>query len=436
VSEAKSKLASIGADARAKRIAAEKAANDATPSWRDRLVRDVGALVSRRPAARRYLIRDPRRAGCPGLVECGKVAMIAAEGGAGKTFLLTDLAFAIATGRRWLQTFDVAGPAKVLFVVGEEDADEMHRRLYDVAQTHDGLVDVDRQNLDRNAVILPLAGVVSPFVELDATGNVAATPFLVDLRQFVADEGPFAAVIVDPLSRFGGSDTEKDNAQATKFIQHLEGFAEPKPTVFVAHHTNKGSRGAGASVDTASARGSSGLTDGARWYAALRVTDLGEEVDERLRRLVTLTFGKTNYGRAGRYDLVLRPGLDSGALVPLDSHDLAMTEEMRAPKARRRLTGAAREEAREDARTRRESEATARHAEHDEAILEIVTQTPGIGQNDLVSALRAKVGSASLTTVRDAGYRLTAAGRIEIRPGARGARLHFVAEAEAGETEF
>ena len=59
----------------------------------------------------------------------GKVCMIAAEGGKGKTALLVNLAISIATGSPFLSYCSPNKPAKVAMILGEEDRDDIHRRL-------------------------------------------------------------------------------------------------------------------------------------------------------------------------------------------------------------------------------------------------------------------------------------------------------------------
>jgi hypothetical protein len=58
----------------------------------------------------------------------GEVGQLIAEGGAGKTMALCQLAVAVATGTRWLGTFE-ATRGRALLVLREEDAEEARRRL-------------------------------------------------------------------------------------------------------------------------------------------------------------------------------------------------------------------------------------------------------------------------------------------------------------------
>ena len=65
------------------------------------------------------------------MLPMGKVGFFVGEGGIGKSWALTQLAIAVATGEPWLGQFSVPEESQgaVLMVMAEEDQDEMHRRL-------------------------------------------------------------------------------------------------------------------------------------------------------------------------------------------------------------------------------------------------------------------------------------------------------------------
>jgi RecA-family ATPase len=114
-------------------------------------------------------------------------------------------------------------------------------------------------------------------------------------------------VVLDTLTRFAGGDTEKDSAQATRFIQAVESLckAPGSPTVLVAHHTNKISRQEGAATSSSNSRGSSALTDGARWVANLESLS-----DESAK----LTITKSNYAMSGPPVMLARDSANGGLL--------------------------------------------------------------------------------------------------------------------------
>ncbi len=224
------------------------------------------------------------------MLPLGKAGVLSAEGGAGKTQALVQLAIAVITGRPWLGHFAIGADAvgrRVLLALGEEDLEETHRRVYDVARAL-GLAPDEREAVARLLVVLPLAGEPVALLRRGALGGLEETPELVALRRLLTETaGPegWALVVVDPLSRWCGPDAEADNGAATRTVQALESLvrAPGGPTVLAAAHSSKLARRAG-SVDT---RGVTGITDGLRWEGTLRVQD-----DE-----VYFRQAKSNYSR-------------------------------------------------------------------------------------------------------------------------------------------
>lgn len=289
----------------------------------DRVWRTVGAtgMLRSPPAPRQWLLSRPNDL-APGLnpigvLQRGKVGFMIAEGGAGKTIALTQLALAVATGRRWLDYYRCT-PGRVLLALAEEDHDELHRRLHTLADAM-RLTDQQLELAERHITALPLSGVSARF--LDAQGE--RTAFLADFARRLADgQGPWALLILDPLSRFAGADTEKDNAAATLFVEAAESLlAVPgNPTVVIAHHTNKLSRteGAGLPAKAGNARGASALTDGARWACELQ-----SRGDDGARLTVT----KSNYAQVGTPLDLMRDGDRGGYLRCASAAELAHRRE-------------------------------------------------------------------------------------------------------------
>ena len=207
----------------------------------------------------------------------GKVGLFIAPGGTGKTQALTQLAVAVATGRPWLDRFHPqGGPGGVLLALGEETPDEVQRRLWKAHSPNNklSLPPDARAHYIANLRTLPLASVPVQF--LDRNGD--PSHIFNSLRRLLTDRTPpggWRLIILDPASRFMGLDTETDNHAATCFIQLAEQLTEVpgSPTVLLAHHTRKGS----PSGNKDWARGSSALTDGARWVASLQPYPKPEE---------------------------------------------------------------------------------------------------------------------------------------------------------------
>ncbi len=337
------------------------------PSAWERFVHATDAeWFTRAPDPRKWLLRDGRRDRSPGLLPLGKAGMLVAEGGAGKTMLLCQLAIAVATGTPFLGCFPVATAGRVLLALSEEDRDEAHRRLYNAARTG------APTPADGSIVVLALASVPCTMLESDERGNMQDTAFAHWLFAFVDAEAaagrPFALVVLDPLSRYAGRDAEKDNAAATRFCQSVERLTSPETTALVSHHNNKVSRG-GRDVATADARGATAFGDGFRWVATLSPLDIRKalespEEQERLGNAAALAFTKSNYGRKGDPIQLRRDPDLNGVLVPLDEVDRERVELARTKNPDRSARTAAREDERES-RTRardEEDDAAARAA--------------------------------------------------------------------------
>lgn len=359
------------------------------------------------PPVRTWLLRNGALANSPGVLPLGKVGELIAEGGAGKTMALCQLAISVATSTPWLGTLTVASPGRVLLVLGEEDQEEVRRRLFYAARASRANPPAAGQ-----VVFMPLAGLPAPMIEKDDDGNLIAGEFLRWLVAYVVRE-QFKLVIIDPLSRFAGADAEIDNAAATRFIQGLESIAVASgATVIVAHHTNKLSRGKLGTVDASSGRGSSALVDGARWQCALAVekTNLeDEDARGRLEETVTFTVTKSNYASKPDPIVLRRDSSNGGAMVPLDDRDVEMVREARVAEN----GGSARAEARAAVLS---SEAVAL----DRTVLDVVRHNPGSSSRQL----RAFVMASGRCGNEKAVDAITRVERfLVVEAGARNAKL-------------
>lgn len=254
---------------------------------------EPGAENQRRPARTRTVGALPR----------GKVALLVSPGGAGKTALLCQLALSVATGTRWLRTFEVeGGPQRVVLALGEEDQEEIKLRLWDAADALGIRKDAELRGLvAENLQVLPLYGEDAAIMgsetvkvqlkngegreELRRCPSGAAKRWMEQLHEDTA------LIILDPLSRFLSGD-ENDNNNATAHVAILEQFTKlpGKPTVLCAHHTNKGALNSDKAPSQGDARGASGLVDGPRWAAVLSK----KKALKGMPRVV-LSLEKTNY---------------------------------------------------------------------------------------------------------------------------------------------
>lgn len=236
------------------------------------LALSVGALRADPP--RRYYLLTIADTGA-GVFARGEVGLLAARGGSGKSYALTQLAVAVATGTTWLgaghgwATPQAGG--RVLYVAGEEDGPEFSRRLHYACKAANIVGDGDLAMVTTNVTALPWRGKNMRLTEEDGTQSRFAKKLQRMLEGAAKECRPYALVIIDTLSRSAGFDTEKDNAQATVYIQACERLscaATGRPNVIVAHHSGKPKEmSTPGSVD--SIRGASAIVDGVRWAITL-----------------------------------------------------------------------------------------------------------------------------------------------------------------------
>lgn len=272
-------------------------------------------LIRADPPPRRYVLWTADGAG---VLVTGKVALLGAKGGTGKSFVLMQLTVAVVLGGCWFGDGGwQAAPGRVLLILGEEESEEAQRRLH-LAVKMAGASAEQLELLARKITILPLAGHgVALTTETESSnGHLPETPRAEEIRELLrdaAEEGdPFTLVVLDPLSRFAGGDVEKENGAATRFVQVLETFAAADcgaPAVMVSHHLRKqGKEEATNMADLI--RGASGLVDGVRWAAVLGA----RRRIEGAPALLQLEVPKTNYAKEPAPLVLCRPEDGRGAI--------------------------------------------------------------------------------------------------------------------------
>jgi hypothetical protein len=248
--------------------------------------------LTEEPLPARALLRLGEDLWCP----MGKTGGLVATGGTGKSQALIQLAIAVATGKKWLDTFTVERPGPVVLGLAEEGEDDIRRRIYHAVKAM-RLNDSQRKDLERNLFPLPLAGRTNALMDNDGpTGKTVEWERLLEK----APAGPWSLVTIDPASRFMGPNSEKDNAAATQFIEILESWAQAKhggaevgPMVLFAHHTSKGKDWKESLYSQEVIRGSSAFTDGARWQANMVA------IEGNTEEIVGLKVTKSNDGPRG-----------------------------------------------------------------------------------------------------------------------------------------
>lgn len=244
-----------------------------------------GVDIAAHPPNRRWLLKVDGEGALP----MGKAGVLAAGGGTGKTMVLVQLALAVASGKFWLDTFRVTSPGNVLIALGEEDAEEVHRRFHRAGAAM-GLSNEEARQATERIVALPLAGLPVALTAKDAHGNTTTTATLETMRKRLG-EREWSLVILDPFARFAGDDAEIDNAAATRFVQAVESLTKSpgNPTVLVAHHSSQASLKDG----DPNVRGATAIVDGFRWATTMIACE-GMHNETKVRG-VKLHLRKTNY---------------------------------------------------------------------------------------------------------------------------------------------
>lgn len=220
-----------------------------------------------------------------GLVPSSTVTLLGGDGGTGKSLLSLQLAAAVALDAVWIGRKVQGGTA--LYLSAEDDEDELHRRIADIARAEG----VQLSALG-NLTLRSLAGKDALLAVQDGkTGALQPTALYDRLDAFLRELRP-ALVVLDTLADlFPGN--ENDRAQARQFIGMLRGLAlrHRCAVVLLAHPSLSGlNSGAGTSGSTAwnnSVR--------SRLYFE-RVMQDAYEANPDARVLRTM---KSNYGRTG-----------------------------------------------------------------------------------------------------------------------------------------
>lgn len=228
----------------------------------------------------------------------GKVGMLVAPGGTGKSFLMIQLAVAVATHTRLADHWQVDSPGASLILCAEEDDEDLHHRLQDVLASTIAHTPASQQLIEQRVFIKSMLTEDNLMTHANDHGEMVLTEY-VDRLVLTAQQIPdLKLIIIDPASRFRGGN-ENAAQDTTRFVEALERLrSATDSTVLLVHHTNKGSMNADE-VNQGASRGSSALTDGVRWQMSLskptkkQATDAGVSI-HNLHQFVLATITKNN----------------------------------------------------------------------------------------------------------------------------------------------
>jgi len=189
---------------------------DDTQAWRAPVIVDQIGLYEASLRPPDWIVEGLYTRGCRGL--------IAAEGKAGKTFLVCFIGLCVAAGVPVFGGPKVNEPGPVMFVTGEDELDEMGRRLRRMAWA---------MNQDLRSV--PVRYADAREVRLDRTRDVTFW------TNYIRDEG-IRMIFFDPIARLMDGD-ENDKQAVARILNPLGDIAsETGCIVQIVHHMNKPAR--------------------------------------------------------------------------------------------------------------------------------------------------------------------------------------------------
>ncbi len=194
--------------------------------------RSVRSLMADHPD-----LRDPV---IHGLLRQGETMNVIAPPKAGKSWLVTDLAIAVATGRPWLDLYDTV-QGDVLIVDNELHGETSANRIPKVAAGRG----------------VPLCDFADRLDVLNLRGGlidvVALGPFFRALER-----GRYRVVILDAFYRFMPADMdENDNGTMASVYNRLDSYADAAGCSFVlTHHSSKGNQASKSVTDVGAGAGS------------------------------------------------------------------------------------------------------------------------------------------------------------------------------------
>lgn len=219
------------------------------------------------------------------------VAMLAAEGGTGKTFWLMRLFASIATGT----PYGLLRPRqarKVLLLLGEDPEEVVKARLFDILTAEKFPLEL----LQENFHVVSVRGKCGPLLKFDGKGNVIASKWSDWLNETIVAHRP-EVLGLDPLRKFYGLE-ENANEHAHAFVGLLEKLSEEHRLLpMFAQHVSKMDRKEEAAKITG--RGAGGFSDDCRWVAVMRTVTQEQanrlELDGPYHQFVEFVVTKNNY---------------------------------------------------------------------------------------------------------------------------------------------
>ncbi|MCK6458179.1 MAG: bifunctional DNA primase/polymerase [Phycisphaerae bacterium] len=204
---------------------------------------DHGSPGQPRPLSVRELMAAHRTLRAPviqGLLRRGETMNVIAPPKTGKSWLVLALAMAVATGRKWLDTFEtIAG--NVLIIDNELHRETLAHRIPQVAECL-------RIGMNEIAETISVQSLRGQLRDIFSLGKYFES----------VEPGRYALVVLDAFYRFMPRDMdENDNGTMANIYNHVDALADRLGCSFVLiHHATKGNQSAKAVTDVGAGAGS------------------------------------------------------------------------------------------------------------------------------------------------------------------------------------
>lgn len=248
------------------------------------------------PPSRSYVIQD--------LLVSGKSYVLAGLGGVSKTMLAMQASIAVATGAQFIGKNTMGGG--VLMVLGEEDRDEIGRRLGAISMACN-LSKADKDIAQKRIRAFPMLGLDARLTAIKG-GSLEQTGFETEIiaacKQLESESGsPVRLVVLDHagLLHGGGFNDREHVVQTMRIVNYIAD--QTKAAVLVLAHSPKTAT-AEKQAGSEDVAGSTAWVDLARGAFVLRAMaeadakTYGISSDER-KAYVSLSVVKNNYGPSG-----------------------------------------------------------------------------------------------------------------------------------------
>ncbi|MBX3097482.1 MAG: bifunctional DNA primase/polymerase [Fimbriimonadaceae bacterium] len=195
-------------------------------------IRSVRELCSSFPTPRPVVIE--------GVLRKGETLNIIAAPKTGKSWLVTDLAIAVATGRPWLERFATTR-GRVLLIDNELHAETTAKRIPEVAKARG----ISQEEFCDDLSVYNIRGQLRDILSLG--------DFFDDLKP-----EQFSIIVLDAFYRFlPPRSDENDNGLLASIYNHIDRYADRLGCSFVLiHHSSKGNQSAKSVTDVGAGAGS------------------------------------------------------------------------------------------------------------------------------------------------------------------------------------